>query len=113
MACNAPDENFEWADVLSTVEFKHMKKAMQPPPSSYGIKKYTPPTQKYMDLQKEMKEMKEIQERQEKQKAAEPLRSMDVPAASTSKTLNLPSRQSDRLKKWDSGHLPSTERSTK
>ena len=88
MACNAPDENFEWADVLSTVEFKRTKNALRSPPTSYGVEKYAPPTQQYMDLRKEMNEMKEMQERQEKQKVAEPLRSTSVPAASTSKTSN-------------------------
>ncbi|OJA16685.1 hypothetical protein AZE42_06970, partial [Rhizopogon vesiculosus] len=87
MPC-APDENFKWADVLSRVEFKRTKNAMHPPPTSYGVKKYTPPTQQYMDLLKEMKEMKEMQERQEKQKVAEPLCSTGVPAASTSKISN-------------------------
>ncbi|OAX34638.1 hypothetical protein K503DRAFT_785624 [Rhizopogon vinicolor AM-OR11-026] len=90
MACNAPVENFKWTDVLSTVEFKRTKNACTLPLHHTA-------------------EMKEMQER--KQKATELLRSTAVPAASTSKTSNPPSRQSDQLKKRDSDHLGSTERS--
>jgi hypothetical protein len=50
MACEAPDMNFRWVDVLSTVEFKRTNRDMQPPPTTeYTVRKYNPPTQQYME----------------------------------------------------------------
>jgi hypothetical protein len=85
VASKAPQKNFEWADVLSTVEFKrsnNANKTMKPPPTSkYEIKEYAPPTQPYIDLRKELKEMKESQERAEQPSATPAL----AAAASSSK----------------------------
>jgi hypothetical protein len=89
VASKAPQKNFEWVDVLSTVEFKRSKnanKTMKPPPTSkYEIKEYAPPTQPYVDLRKELKEMKEMQERAE-QPSATPA---PAAAASSSKIPSL------------------------
>jgi hypothetical protein len=85
VASKAPQKNFEWVDVLSTVEFKRSKnasKTMKPPPTSkYEIKEYALPTQPYIDLRKELKEMKEMQERAEQPSATPAL----AAAASSSK----------------------------
>ena len=72
-ASKASQKDFEWVDVLSTVEFKCSKnanKTMKPPPTSkYEIKEYATPTQPYIDLRKGLKEMKEMQERAEQPSA--------------------------------------------
>jgi hypothetical protein len=85
IACNSPDKSFTWPNIRSTVEFKHTKRGINPPPTeAYRVEEYKPPTQQYMDIRKEMKEM---QEKQDKQDPTELPNSTRVPtAASTSKT---------------------------
>ncbi|OAX31911.1 hypothetical protein K503DRAFT_34340 [Rhizopogon vinicolor AM-OR11-026] len=111
-ACNAPDANFKWEDVLSTVEFKRRKNHNMklPPTTDCEVKEFDPPTQPYMDLRKEIKEMNEMQNRSEP-----PSLTRAPAAASTSKTSNESRRQSERLmeKKRNSEHLTSNEPNSK
>ena len=73
-AYKAPeDKNFQWKDVLSTVEFKRSGRRINLPPAKYKVTDYTAPKieQKYMDLWKDIKA------------SAQPLGSVPAPIATS------------------------------
>ena len=50
MGCQKPDGNFQWMDVLSTVEFKRTKQCLPGPPDTYAATDYAPPDKEYLEM---------------------------------------------------------------
>src|SRR6267154_272028 len=50
MACQKPDGNFQWMDVLSTVEFKRTKQCLPGALPTYKVTDYAAPDKEYLEM---------------------------------------------------------------
>jgi hypothetical protein len=51
--CKSPKDNFQWADVLSTLEFKRTRKSLADPPAVYTTDYVVPTSVQYMEYKKD------------------------------------------------------------